>query len=97
MVAQASVRDNHLLHVKDIVRFYKLHNTAVDVPQVTCKALSLAYWRQAHEYLNGLRGHFRKIMNEDKKINFAYIAGKNHGRVDITPEQLNKVMKILYG
>jgi len=36
-------------------------------------------------------------MNEDKKINFAYIAGKNHGRVDITPEQLNKVMNIIYG
>ena len=72
-------------------------NTAVDVPQVTCKALSLAYWRQAHEYLNGLRGHFEKIMNEDNKINFAYIAGKNHGRVEITHEQLNQVMKILYG
>ena len=37
------------------------------------------------------------LMNEDNKINFAYIAGKNHGRVDITPEQLNQVMKILYG
>ena len=72
-------------------------NTAVDVPQVTCKALSLAYWRQAHEYLNGLRGHFKKIMNEENKINFAYIAGKNHGRVEITHEQLNQVMKILYG
>ena len=31
-------------------------------------------------------------MNDENKINFAYIAGKNHGRVDITPEQLNKVM-----
>ena len=38
-----------------------------------------------------------KCMNEEKKINFAYIAGKHHGRVDITPEQLNQVMKILYG
>lgn len=37
------------------------------------------------------------IMNKDNKIRFAYIAGKNHGRVDITPEQLNQVMKILYG
>ena len=36
-------------------------------------------------------------MNEDNKINFAYIAGNQHGRVIITPEQLNKVMKILYG
>lgn len=88
-----------LIHEVDLCRFESYHpdNAAVDVPQVTCKALSLTYWRQAHEYLNGLRGHFIKIMNEDKKINFAYIAGKNHGRVDITPEQLNKVMKILYG
>jgi hypothetical protein len=23
--------------------------------------LSFAYWRQAHEYLHGLRGHFKKI------------------------------------
>ena len=97
MVAQASVSDNHLLHVKDIVRFYKLRYWAVDVPQVTCKALSLAYWRQAHEYLCVLRGHFGKIMNEDNKINFAYIAGKNHGMVSITPEQLNQVMNIIYG
>ena len=36
-------------------------------------------------------------VNDDNKINFAYIAGKNHGRVDVTPEQLNQVMKILYG
>jgi hypothetical protein len=36
-------------------------------------------------------------VNEDNKIRFAYIAGKNHGRVDITPEQFNQVMKILYG
>ena len=36
-------------------------------------------------------------MNDDNKISFAYIAGKNHGRVIITPEQLNQVMKILYG
>ena len=38
-----------------------------------------------------------KCMNEDNKISFAYIAGKNHGRVSITPEQLNQVMKMLYG
>jgi len=36
-------------------------------------------------------------MNNEQTLSFAYICGKNHGRVDITPEQLNKVMKILYG
>ena len=36
-------------------------------------------------------------MNEENKINFAYIAGKNHGRVDISEQQLNQVMNIIYG
>ena len=97
MVAQASVSDSHLLHVKDIVRFYKLRYWAVDVPQVTCKSLSLAYWRQAHEYLCVLRGHFGKIMNEDNKISFAYICGKQHGQATITIEQYNHIKSILYG
>ena len=48
-------------------------------------------------YFKQIKRYDVAVMNEDNKIRFAYIAGKNHGRVDITPEQLNQVMKILYG
>ena len=87
-----------LIHEVALCRFESYHpvNAAVDVPQVTCKSLSLAYWRQAHEYLCVLRGHFKKIMNE-KEIKFCYIANRQHGSATITEEQLRKIKYILYG
>jgi len=35
-------------------------------------------------------------MNEDK-IGFVYIAGKEHGRAEITREQYKKILDIIYG
>jgi hypothetical protein len=35
-------------------------------------------------------------MNEDK-IGFVYIAGREHGRAEITREQYKKVLNIIYG
>ena len=37
------------------------------------------------------------VMNEDNKINFAYIAGKEHAAVSITQNQYNQILNILYG
>ena len=34
---------------------------------------------------------------ESNEICFAFIAGREHGRVDITIEQFNKIKNILYG
>ena len=79
-----------------MVRVRVFQQQAVDVPQVTCKSLSLAYWRQAHEYLCVLRGHFKKIMNENE-IQFCYIANHQHGLAKITQSQYNQILNILYG
>ena len=38
-----------------------------------------------------------KTMNENKKIHFAYIAGRQHGRADITKEQFERIIGILNG
>lgn len=35
-------------------------------------------------------------MSEDK-ITFAYIYGRSHGKAEITNEQYNQIMSILYG
>ena len=36
-------------------------------------------------------------MNEDNKISFAYIAGREHAAVSITWKQLQQIKNILYG
>lgn len=36
-------------------------------------------------------------MNDENKICFAFIAGREHGRASITIEQFNKIKGILYG
>jgi len=61
------------------------------------KDFDVGFSVKVHHRERGFDFHFPHYMNEENKINFAYIAGKNHGRVDISEQQLNQVMKIIYG
>ena len=36
-------------------------------------------------------------VNDDNKISFAYICGKEHAAVSITQHQYNQILNILYG
>lgn len=41
--------------------------------------------------------YYENKMTKENNIKFAYIAGKKHGSTTISAEQLEKIMKILYG